>query len=448
MAARGSRAGTATSCSWRARFPASWCAPRSCKSKRDYANARAVEVLEPSPDRVPERCDHEGRRCPGSPWQALRYERQVEHKQGLVDDALRRLGGLDGFELEPIVPAVATLALPQQDGVLVRSDGRGRAGSCSASTPAAAGSRSWTPATACSPPSATTRSRNLVRDWCAQRGPERLRPPRRHGASCATSSYARDAAPATCSCAWSPAEGEFAHEALAEAVRARVPEASTCCGPAPTRSPRCHAGRRRRRSLAGSSGCTRSCADLRFRISPEAFFQTNTEMAERLYGLAPEYAGLSGTRARVRPLLRHRHAQPRAGAARRRGLGRRHRASEAIADAIENARLNEIDNVALLRRRRPRRAAAAGRAGAAAGRRRRRPAPRRPVARRSCGGCWRRSPRRIVYVSCNPTTLAPNARQMVDAGYRLVKVRPVDMFPHTPHIECVALLERERWLTG
>ena len=49
---------------------------------------------------------------------------------------------------------------------------------------------------------------------------------------------------------------------------------------------------------------------------------------------------------------------------------------------------------------------------------------------------------RIVYVSCNPTTLAPNARQMADAGYELRMVRPVDMFPQTPHIECVALLER------
>ena len=45
---------------------------------------------------------------------------------------------------------------------------------------------------------------------------------------------------------------------------------------------------------------------------------------------------------------------------------------------------------------------------------------------------------RIVYVSCNPTTLAPNARQLVEAGYRLERVRPVDMFPQTPHIECVA----------
>jgi len=48
--------------------------------------------------------------------------------------------------------------------------------------------------------------------------------------------------------------------------------------------------------------------------------------------------------------------------------------------------------------------------------------------------------KRVVYVSCNPTTLAPNARQLVDAGYELETVRPVDMFPQTPHIECVAQL--------
>jgi len=49
---------------------------------------------------------------------------------------------------------------------------------------------------------------------------------------------------------------------------------------------------------------------------------------------------------------------------------------------------------------------------------------------------------RIVYVSCNPTTLAPNAAQLVEAGYTLRRVKPVDMFPQTPHIECVALLEK------
>ena len=58
------------------------------------------------------------------------------------------------------------------------------------------------------------------------------------------------------------------------------------------------------------------------------------------------------------------------------------------------------------------------------------------------------APERIVYVSCNPTTLAPNARTLVDGGYTVERARPVDMFPHTPHIECVALLHREKTVPG
>ena len=71
------------------------------KRKRDYAEARTLEVLEPGPDRIDPVADH-----PGAPWQILPYERQLEIKQQQVDEALRRLGRLDGFELEPIVPAV------------------------------------------------------------------------------------------------------------------------------------------------------------------------------------------------------------------------------------------------------------------------------------------------------------------------------------------------------
>jgi 23S rRNA (uracil1939-C5)-methyltransferase len=52
------------------------------------------------------------------------------------------------------------------------------------------------------------------------------------------------------------------------------------------------------------------------------------------------------------------------------------------------------------------------------------------------------APQRVVYVSCNPTTLAPNAAQLAEAGYVLKRVRPVDMFPQTPHVECVAVLDR------
>src|SRR3954464_339901 len=71
------------------------------KRKRAYAEARAVEILEPSPERIAPRADH-----PGAPWQVLPYERQLEVQHAQVDDALRRVGRLEGFTLEPIVPAV------------------------------------------------------------------------------------------------------------------------------------------------------------------------------------------------------------------------------------------------------------------------------------------------------------------------------------------------------
>jgi 23S rRNA (uracil1939-C5)-methyltransferase len=59
-------------------FPGDLVRAEIVKSKRHYANARVVELVEPSPDRVPARCDHEGGDCPGSPWQPLRYELQAE----------------------------------------------------------------------------------------------------------------------------------------------------------------------------------------------------------------------------------------------------------------------------------------------------------------------------------------------------------------------------------
>src|SRR3954464_5465790 len=71
------------------------------KRKRAYGEARALEVLAPSPDRIAPLADHPGGRGEGVP-----YERQLEIKAEQVDDALRRIGKLDGFELEPIVPAV------------------------------------------------------------------------------------------------------------------------------------------------------------------------------------------------------------------------------------------------------------------------------------------------------------------------------------------------------
>jgi tRNA/tmRNA/rRNA uracil-C5-methylase (TrmA/RlmC/RlmD family) len=65
------------------------------KSKRNYAEARALEIVRPSPDRLPDRCIHGGEPCPGAPWQGLPYEQQLRHKSQQVDEALRRLGEFD-----------------------------------------------------------------------------------------------------------------------------------------------------------------------------------------------------------------------------------------------------------------------------------------------------------------------------------------------------------------
>ena len=106
------------------------------KRKRAYAEARTIEILEPSPDRIAPVADH-----PGAPWQVLPYERQLEVKQSQVDDALRRIGKLDGFALEPIVPAVETWRYRNKLEYSFGTDA-GRRRSRAAFTPPAAGTRS------------------------------------------------------------------------------------------------------------------------------------------------------------------------------------------------------------------------------------------------------------------------------------------------------------------
>ncbi len=190
-------------------------------------------------------------------------------------------------------------------------------------------------------------------------------------------------------------------------------------------------GRRDRAARAARTGSTRSSSGLSLRISPDAFFQTNTEMAEQLYGARDRVRRAEGVRAPLRPVLRDRHDRALDGAARGRAV--RARASRGGGRGRDRERAGERDRQrAVLRRRRPARAARAG--GDSRQARTCWSSIRRAQAsrRRSSGGSSRPSPGRIVYVSCNPTTLAPNAAQLVEAGYTLQRVRPVDMFPQTP----------------
>ena len=192
--------------------------------------------------------------------------------------------------------------------------------------------------------------------------------------------------------------------------------------------------------LSGTDRLEEELGGMRFRISPHAFFQTNTEMAEQLYAVAVEYAQLSGYE-RVYDLFCGIGTIGLLMAPRAAEIWGLELVEDAIADAIANARLNEIDNarffagdVRLAMRELVEKA--------------KRPdvmvldPPRAGLSQKVVRRLIEASAKRIVYVSCNPTTLAPNAAQLVEAGYTLTRVRPVDMFPQTPHIECVAVLER------
>ncbi len=181
---------------------------------------------------------------------------------------------------------------------------------------------------------------------------------------------------------------------------------------------------------------------LRFRISHPAFFQTNTEMAETLYGIAGDYAGLTGAEKRLGPLLRHRHDRPLA----RRSRAARSGASSPCPRPSPTPSETRCETGSTTRTF----VAADARLGITPARSSGPASPTCVIVDPPRAGLSKKIVRRlieaeaprIVYVSCNPTTLAPNAAQLVEAGYELKRIRPVDMFPQTPHVECVALLER------
>jgi 23S rRNA (uracil1939-C5)-methyltransferase len=192
--------------------------------------------------------------------------------------------------------------------------------------------------------------------------------------------------------------------------------------------------------LSGAPQLRERLGGLELMISPEAFFQTNTEMAELLYGAAADMARLRGVE-RVFDLYCGIGTIGLALASRAREVVGVEIVEPAVADAIENARRNDVLNARFyagdIRLAMRELVSEAGRPDVAVV-----DPPRAGLSQKVVRRILEAQPARVVYVSCNPTTLAPNAAQMAEAGYRLTRVRPVDMFPQTPHIECVALLER------
>ncbi len=397
------------------------------KAKRAYAEARTVEVLKASADRVAPLADH-----PGVPWQVLPYERQLEVKSQQVDEALRRIGHLEGYELEPIVPAVEQWRYRNKLEYSFGEDGEGRL-VCGFHAPGR-----WQEIVALEDcllaSEAGNRAREEVLGWCRAQGLRAY--DRRSGEGLLRNLVVREGRRSgQLQVRLVTTPGTLDRDGLAGALSevTGVLWTQTDSLAETTVSGRTEL-------LAGEERIDERLGDVRVRISPQAFFQTNTEMAERLYSLAVEYAGLRGFErvydlycgiGTIGLLLAPRAAE----------LWGLELVEEAVADAIAAARDNEIDNARFfagdVRLALRELVEKAGRPDVLVV-----DPPRAGLSQKIVRRIIEAAPRRIVYVSCNPTTLAPNAAQLVEAGYRLLRVRPVDMFPQTPHIECVALLER------
>ena len=185
--------------------------------------------------------------------------------------------------------------------------------------------------------------------------------------------------------------------------------------------------------------------DLRFKVGPKSFYQTNTEQAYHLYSVAREFALPEDATDSDKPLIYDLYTGTGTIA---NFVARRARqvigieyVPEAIEDAKINSEINGIDNTLFY-------------AGDMKDiltddfiREHGRPdviitdPPRAGMHPDVVKTILRAAPKRIVYVSCNPATQARDLHDM-DADYRVAAIQPVDMFPHTPHVENVVLLER------
>ncbi len=192
----------------------------------------------------------------------------------------------------------------------------------------------------------------------------------------------------------------------------------------------------------GDGYITDTVCELHFRISPKSFFQVNRVQTEVLYNKAVEFAGLRG-KERVLDaycgtgtigLIMARHAKEVFGVEANR---------DAVRDAVANAERNGITNIRFF-------AADAGHFmdGIAADGETMDVVITDPP-RAGCSPKFLKSlialgPKRIVYVSCNPETLARDLYTLKNGGYAIKKIQPVDMFPYTAHVETVCLLTKKQ----
>ncbi|HJR94509.1 MAG TPA: 23S rRNA (uracil(1939)-C(5))-methyltransferase RlmD [Gaiellaceae bacterium] len=407
---------------------------RVTKVKRGFAEGVVTDLVRPSSARVDAPCPHFGV-CGGCRFQDLAYEVQVTEKERQVRDALVRIGRFDDPPLEPIVPTVSQYGYRNKleysftrtpEGVDLGFHRAGR----------------WDEVIGIDVCLLTTDVGNAirlaVRDWAREEGLE----PYDQDAGSGYLRHlvvreGRNTGQALVVLVTAPGE-RFEAGYLVDVLR-RFPEVRSihwAINDTPAEQTNLPT-----KLLWGEEAIEEEILGLRFRVRPSAFLQTNTEMAERLYELAREYAALTGTE-NVYDLYCGTGTiglSLAGGGAFVWGL---EISEEAVACAIENAELNGIPNASFF----------AGNVGQTVEELREEAGepdvvivdpPRAGLAGKALRRTGALAASRIVYVSCNPTTLASDLQVLRDEyGYQLERCRPVDMFPHTPHVESVSALRR------
>ena len=420
----------------RGALPGDTVSARVTKVKRGFAEGVATEVIVPSADRVPAPCRHFGT-CGGCRFQDLDYAVQAAAKDDQVRDALKRIGGIPDPPLDPILAAESPFFYRNKleysfttgvDGVELGFHRAGR----------------WDDVVDIDECLLTTDVGNAirlaVREWARE---EQLEP----YDQATGSGYlrhlvvreGRNTGQALVVLVTSPGE-RFEAGYLVDVLRrfTEVRSIHWAINDTPAEQTNLPT-----RLLWGVDAIEEEILGLRFRIRPSAFLQTNTEMAARLYELAREYAALDGSE-NVFDLYCGTGTIGLALARDASSVWGLEISEEAVACAIENAELNGIENARFF----------AGNVGQTIEELREQAGspdvvvvdpPRAGLAGKALRRTGALGAARIVYVSCNPTTLASDLQVLRDEfGYVLERCRPVDMFPHTPHVESVSLLTSTR----
>ena len=407
------------------------------QARSRFGRGRIEAIETPSPHRIEAPCPYFGR-CGGCRLQHVDYQAQLAFKSKQVTDALERLGGLGPVDVRPILGAADTYGYRNKMEFTVA---RARNG---AGLTVGLHERERYD-------SVLDVERCLLQ---SDRMNALLDEARRFFAESGLAAWEQDSGEGLLRFLMlregyrtgesmvnivtsSPAVSELAP--LAAQLAARVPRTTSVVMNVNPKKASVAVGVEEH-LLGGRDHILESVGGLQFQVSANSFFQTNTAQAERLFSLVLDSAGLTGDET-VLDLYSGTGAISLQLAGRCRWVYGVEVTQAAVDDAGRNAAANGIANCTFLagevRFALPSLIAQGVRAQVVVA-----DPPRAGFHPKALRALLQMGPARIVYVSCNPSTLARDLGELVRGGYRLEWVQPVDMFPHTPHIEAVARLEK------